>query len=191
MTMEFREDLPFLLNKMGLTNLGVEVGVLRGEFAAHILKYWKGKKLFCVDGWRHMTGLIDINNPDHNGHLDNMAKAFMAVYGFQGRATLLRELSLEAAQLFPNEAVDFVYLDAAHNYDNVRKDLRAWYPKIVRGGILCGHDYLDSKIEPGSDTAGFTEFGVKQAVDEFAKEHNFEVNVTQEELFPTWWITLP
>lgn len=187
MSMKVREDLPSFLNEMALTGIGVEVGVLRGDFAWHILKQWNGRKLYCVDAWRHISGNIDINNPDHNGQLDNMARAFMNLYEFGDRVTLIREMSSQAADLFQENSLDFVYLDAAHDYENVKNDLMCWVSKVKAGGILCGHDYINS---PKSEN-GHSEFGVKQAVDEMAKDYGWEVNVTEETDYPTWWIRIP
>ena len=36
-----------------------------------------------------------------------------------------------------------VYLDACHTYDCVTKDLQAWFPKVKKGGVMAGHDYLN------------------------------------------------
>lgn len=182
--LDHREDLPFLFNELGLTGKGVEVGVLRGEFSRHILQYWKGQKLYCIDAWRHLDGVIDINNPDHNGHLNNLAEAFKALYGLQNRATLIRELSGEAADLFPNKSLDFVYIDAAHDFKNVCQDLQTWAPKVKPGGILAGHDYLNGTFDCGV-------FAVKQAVDEWAKEHAVQVHKTLWDAdFPSWVVQL-
>lgn len=185
--MQIREDLPFMLNNLKLLGEGVEIGVLRGEFSAHILRYWKGRKLYSVDAWRHISGNVDVNNPDHNGQLDNMAKAFMALYGYQDRNVMIRELSTDAAKLFGNRSLSFVYLDAAHDYENVMKDLEAWHSKVAWGGIFCGHDYLDSSVEEN----GHTEFGVKRAVDEFAAKYGYTVQCTPEDMYPTWFIQMP
>jgi hypothetical protein len=184
--MKIREDLPFFLNHKKLTGLGLELGVLRGEFSDHILRYWNGKKLYLVDAWRHISGNVDLNNPDHNGNLDNMAKTYMSVYGYFSKATIIRELSAEASELFKDESLDFIYIDAAHDYENVKADLNIWHPKIKKGGIFSGHDYIDS---PASKN-GHSEFGVKKAVDEFAKLHSLKVNSTEETDFPSWWIEL-
>jgi hypothetical protein len=181
--MEFREDLPYLLNRKRLLGVGVEVGVLRGDFSAHILKFWEGRKLYLVDAWRHLPGVVDINNPDHNGHLDNMAKAFMKIYEYDHRATIIRDTSVAASCLFPDKSLDFVYIDAGHSYEDAMRDLIAWYPKVSPAGVFCGHDYLDSKYADN----GIAEFGVKRAVDEFAGKHSRTVCSTPENNYPTWW----
>lgn len=185
--MEFREDLPYLLNQRGLKGMGVEVGSLRGDFAEHILKYWEGKRLYLVDAWRHISGLVDVNNPDHNGHLDNFARTFMKVYGHMERCVIIRDLSVTAAELFRDKQLDFVYLDAGHDFQSVKEDLEAWYPKVRSGGILAGHDYLDSSKREN----GHTDFQVKSAVDAFAATNSLKVDSTPEENYPTWWIDIP
>jgi predicted O-methyltransferase YrrM len=55
--------------------------------------------------------------------------------------------SKEASEDFPNESVDFCYIDANHNYNDVKEDISLWYPKIKKGGILAGHDW-DAPGEP-------------------------------------------
>ncbi len=45
----------------------------------------------------------------------------------------------EAAKLFDH--VSYVFLDADHSYDGVLRDLNAWWPKVVNGGYIGGHDW--------------------------------------------------
>ncbi len=72
-----------------------------------------------------------------------------------GVAVPMAAKSVRAAHLFPPESVDFVFLDAAHDYANVAADLAAWWPRIKPGGVLAGHDYVPFWS------------GVMAAVDEF------------------------
>jgi predicted O-methyltransferase YrrM len=42
----------------------------------------------------------------------------------------------------PDESLDFIFIDAAHTYADTVELLRAFLPKVKRGGILAGHDHL-------------------------------------------------
>lgn len=178
--------------------LGAEVGVFRGELSQRLLSLWGGK-LYLIDGWRHIPGLVDVGNPDHNGHLDNMAQAFMRVYDFGDRACMIRDLSVNASKMFQDESLDFVYIDAGHDKKSVNEDLNAWYPKIKKGGMLIGDDYYDAlfhfKDVPNSNTL----VEVKSTVDDFAKNIGKELHISdtthpdlvgkpEEKLLKQWWI---
>lgn len=186
-SVRFRDDLPFLWNRMGLTGNGAEIGVQAGVFSQHILDTWKGQKLYLIDSWRHFSGgYVDIANGDHNVQLNNMAKCFMSLYGQGSRAVLIRELSVDAAAIFHDGFFDWVFIDADHSYEAVKNDLSAWESKVKKGGIFCGHDYLNSTKEEN----GHSEFGVKRAVDEWAEKRGLTVHTTSEEIFPFWWCQL-
>lgn len=60
----------------------------------------------------------------------------------------------EAAAHVEDGWADFVFIDAAHSYEAVRRDIRDWEPKVRKGGWLGGHDYH------------FSHPGVVKAVDE-------------------------
>ena len=92
---------------------------------------------------------------------------------FPGRAAVHRMLSVEAAATLADSSLDYVYIDARHDYSGVMEDLRAWYPKLRAGGLLAGHDFIpdtgpDHVIKEG-------DFGVQRAVAEFAREVGREV----------------
>ena len=55
-----------------------------------------------------------------------------------------RNFSTTCAPLYPDGSFDFVYVDARHDYASAMEDIRAWWPKVRRGGILAGHDYVDA-----------------------------------------------
>ena len=85
----------------------------------------------------------------------------------------------EAASLFENGSLDFVFLDADHSFESVWQDLRVWYPKIRIGGILAGHDFLDGELPEGN-------LGVESAVSMFQQIHQFELSTTNDPPWRSW-----
>lgn len=53
----------------------------------------------------------------------------------------IKALSHEAANLFEDNSVDVLFVDAGHSYESVKKDIISWLWKIKKGGIISGHDY--------------------------------------------------
>ena len=135
----------------------VEVGCWKGKssafLATEIANSIKNIDLYCVDTWE---GSIEHQNrPD----LKHLYKTFMTnMNPLKEYFIPLKTPSLEAAELFDNESLDFVFIDASHEYEDVKNDIRAWLPKIKPGGVLAGHDYY---------VDGHDYFpGVKKAVNE-------------------------
>ncbi|CAD7943110.1 unnamed protein product [Amoebophrya sp. A25] len=62
--------------------------------------------------------------------------------GFYGnRARLIEKQSRDAVDQFEDESVDLVFIDADHRYDSTLEDIRLWYPKVRKGGVVGGHDF--------------------------------------------------
>lgn len=181
-----RNDIPEFLNEEGLTGYGAEIGVFRAEFSKHFLEKWNGKKLYLIDAWRHFEGVVDISNHHEKGQEENLIATFKSISPYGNKVSLIRDLSTEAARIFPDGYFDFIYFDACHLYQEVIKDLRAWYPKIKTGGYLMGHDYLDGKmIQEGLHS---TVFEVKSAVNSFALMNNLKVQIISDGFYPSWYM---
>lgn len=198
---DHRDKLPELLNMLGLTNKGVEVGTFKGGYSKTILSKWPGK-LYMVDVWRSLSEDEYDDYSNNKVHVDAYAEAMESISGYEDRAFMLRMKSIHAADLFEDSSLDFVYIDANHKYEFVKEDIEFWYPKVKPGGLLLGHDYLPNDMysdgrkdlpiyvfstdNPGESTyVGM--FGVNTAVTEFSEKTGYEVNKT-DEWFGTWWI---
>ena len=53
--------------------------------------------------------------------------------------------SVTASRLFADASIDWVHLDARHDYASVKADIEAWLPRVKRGGWLSGDDYDELK----------------------------------------------
>jgi hypothetical protein len=180
-----RADLPQLLNRRGLVGCGVEVGVKAGAFSELVLEVWKGRHLISVDPWAEDDDrYVNMDNVSQGEHDELHAQTLRRLARFGERSSVWRMTGEEAAQALPHHALDFVYLDARHDYASVRDDLAAWFGKVRPGGILAGHDYIDGVYVNG-------EFGVRSAVDEFFAGRSLPVWATFNEApWNTWYVVV-
>jgi hypothetical protein len=65
--------------------------------------------------------------------------------GYGDAITLIIADSVTASRLFGDASVDWVHLDARHDYASVKADIQAWLPKVKPGGWLSGDDYDEVK----------------------------------------------
>lgn len=65
--------------------------------------------------------------------------------GYNDMISLIVSDSETAAAFFADGSLDWVHLDARHDYESVKADIIAWLPKVKKGGWLSGDDYDDSK----------------------------------------------
>lgn len=124
----------------------VEVGVWKGKSASYmcveIANSNKNIEFYCVDNWK---GSIEhLGNPELPKLYEIFTKNMEPV---KDHYTPVKMNSLEAVNLFPNESLDFVFIDASHEYEDVKEDIKAWLPKVKIGGILAGHDYHHQPIK--------------------------------------------
>jgi len=76
------------------------------------------------------------------GTLARMAIEHLSRAGlYPERVQLVASDSVRAAGLFADESVWMVMLDGAHDYESVKADIAAWWPKVAPGGVLCGDDH--------------------------------------------------
>ena len=65
--------------------------------------------------------------------------------GLGDTITLIISDSVSASRLFAAASLEWVHLDARHDYTSVKADIEAWLPKVKPGGWLSGDDYDEEK----------------------------------------------
>jgi predicted O-methyltransferase YrrM len=120
----------------------VEVGSWKGKSTAFLLvEAWNKSpkiEIYAVDTW--------LGSEEHAGEecIKNgtLYEEFLAnVKTVRRQLVPLRMTSLKGANFFPDQSLDSVFIDAAHDYENVKADILAWLPKVKKGGLIGGHDY--------------------------------------------------
>jgi hypothetical protein len=192
-----REDFPIIFNKLHY-NLGIELGSFQGKFANHILTNWNGK-LICVDLFdRHDN--TDLHNP-HGFYLKCDINTVLPTFNhnlknFTNRLLTIQSDTKNAAQFFPDNYFDFIYIDAEHSYNSVINDMSHWYPKLKSKGLFAGHDFLaefnyslenNEIYQPHNKSEYVGTFGVNTAVTKFANQHNVQFYTTNEPYWKSWF----
>jgi len=119
----------------------VEVGVWKGHsisFLADLLRSRPSVQIFAVDLFEDKIW------PEHQQEIALLPQIFNANLERTKTRHLIvdiKSLSHKAAERFADGSVDFVFIDADHEYPSVQADIRAWLPKVRPNGILAGHDY--------------------------------------------------
>ena len=140
----------------------VEVGSWKGRsssfMAVEIINSKKNINFDCIDTWEGSIEHFEDNKPwvtEFQKDKDFLYSTFLKnTQSVSDVINPIRKRSHDAAISYKNRSLDFIFLDASHEYKDVLLDLQLFYPKLKRGGIIAGHDY-----------ANFD--GVWNAVDEF------------------------
>jgi predicted O-methyltransferase YrrM len=127
----------------------VEIGVGHGGYSYYILKNSDVERLYSVDPW---DGSAEFRPGSYEETVKSLAE-------FGERSVIMKEVSGEAVNKIADDSIDFIYIDGDHSEAAVENDLRVWYPKMKKDGIISGHDIQLS--------------GVEAAVKKFCEEKKF------------------
>ena len=142
-------DRPSTIVEIGLwlgrstAYLGVEIVNAQKPISILAIDHFKGQAE--ITGWR--AALVPESEALFRQNIKPVAKAL------GDRFRLVVSDSVAAAAGVPDDSVDVVWLDGAHDYDGVRRDIEAWWPKVRAGGFIGGDDFVKC-------------IGVKEAVSE-------------------------
>ena len=142
----------------------IEIGCWEGKSASHIANTCYPEVLVCNDTWlgnvaeSEMTGIIHpteqiLRERDvFSCFINNMNSLT------KGNYTVVKKDCIEWLKTY-KEPRKFIHIDASHEYNSVYKTIQLALPRMVKGGIMCGDDFLTANIDRG-DLGG----GVGRAV---------------------------
>lgn len=136
-----------------------EVGVFKAQFSDILLEVLRPAQMFLIDTFEINDYIAGEFTADQ--HFDHIQKK----YAHAANVFLLQNLSWEGLDLLPDDSLDYIYIDADHTYEGVKKDIDVAYQKIRNGGIIQFNDY--TTYSPCEQM----EYGVLAAVNEFIESH--------------------
>ena len=177
MEIKFRKDLGQLLDHFNLPRIVCEEGCAEGLFSKQICE-WGLDEFWMIDNWSRIPGQPGDGNFPEDWHLKNYEEAMERTAKYSPR--VLRGLTKYMIPHLPDNHFGMIYIDAAHDYDNVASDLVMSIRKVIPGGVIAGHDYL-----------GYP--SVHNAVNDFCKNCGYEINVVPDEepAMASFWFRKP
>ena len=128
----------------------LEIGSYRGRSSnaiGHAI-YKSNKELYCLDIWKDYNvskeSALRCDSNTHNieptdfGVLKDFLKN---TNWFSDNLRILKGSTSMFKDLLPNNFFDLIFIDGAHDYDNVYFDIKQALVSLKAGSILCGHDY--------------------------------------------------
>jgi hypothetical protein len=171
-----RQELYCEFKKYGV---GAEVGVCRGHNAMSLYQIAKPNKFYLCDIWidgenvpRHLDPSIWRDNNQaivERVFEDEISTGVVEIHKDYGESFLAT---------LPDNSLDWVYLDANHNYQPVSVELKLAIQKVKAGGFIAGHDYCTQPVA--------WKTGVIRAVNEEIQHGNILMEALTTESYPSF-----
>ena len=157
-----------ITNKLELHNqlsalgyeVGVEVGSYRGYGAESLAKESRLKTIWTIDHWKHPRKSDLSNYEDYISCINRLFK-----YG--QRCIPLRMEAREAANIFADSSLCYVFIDAGIEYEEYLSITESWWPKVKKSGMIAGRlfdwvvDASGQMIQTDSSLEAMTQFSEK------------------------------
>ena len=136
--------LESIINENNWTS-GVEIGVFKGPTFKHLIENCPNLTLTGIDvftpDWLWRARKTKTTEDLHKIKAVRWYKDLVKfTEQYPDRAIIWRDFSNKAHTRIEDETLDFVFIDASHDYDSVNEDIKMWKPKVRKGGLVAGHD---------------------------------------------------
>lgn len=130
----------------------IEVGTWKGESALHMAKACRDNgiaaSIICVDTWlgsaeHWLTWPHELRLKNGGPTLYHQFLANVLFRDAQSMIVPFQTTSGTAAEVLTAKGIkaDLIYIDADHRETAVFNDMQSYYPLLLPGGVLFGHDY--------------------------------------------------
>jgi predicted O-methyltransferase YrrM len=160
----YEEFYQFVISQLPENSKMIEVGSWLGRsisyFAVESKIQNKNIDCYCVDIWEPYSEITNHSVFENGGAYQTFLSNTNKV---KDMITPIKGESINISKDFDDSYFDFIFIDAAHDYDNVYNDIKHWLPKLKSNSIIGGHDYYNTNE-------------VAMAVNDFFGVSNIKVN---------------
>ena len=170
-----RDKMASCLNILG-ARIGAEIGVCYGTYSETLCKNIPGLKLYGIEFGEPYRGYGDMRAWSTFNKFKEESRIRLAPYDF----SLVKKKSMDAVKDFEDNSLDFVYIDANHEYSFVFEDIIEWTKKVKSGGVVYGHDYDSYNVRTLIDGRTIRrgpmrkDWRVKEAIHDYTEQNNIK-----------------
>ena len=167
--------ISFVKNVLPQNGIGAELGVMKGHFSPILLKYSNATKLHLLDPWYFLAGAWPWakGNKSTVDALINILKKFKKEIENSQVVVHVGD-DLKTLHQFPDNYLDWVYIDSSHAYEHTKQELEILSRKVKFNGIISGDDW---RPDPEHK-----HHGVYKAVNEFVSASEYKIIYTDSNL---------
>jgi len=147
------------------------VGVGLGAFSEFLLAELRPTRCVAIDAFGlhespEVWGNSSASTFGDRSHIQYYAERLAA---YKDSLVIEQGLSWEVLARYPDESFDLIYIDAAHDFESVRRDADIAVQKVRSEGILVFNDY--TLVDPVNGES----YGVVQVVNDLVVRHGWHV----------------
>lgn len=154
-------------------SVGAEIGVFRGHFSAVLCEVLRPKRLYLVDPWTKLGETFGWGaDSDYTG-FGKLTTAY-ALNDTRSRIGGFSDIDIRIVEDFCDaflpqlpEKLDWVYLDASHEYQSTLTELQLIDKVLKPHGVILGDDWEHVRHKK--------DHGVFRAIHEFIRSHRYEI----------------
>ena len=153
--------------------VGAEIGVFRGHFSEPLGRILQPRVLYLVDPWTKLGETFGWGEDSAYTGYGKLTTRY-AYLDTLRRVRDLKDVEVRAIEAYAGEFIarleeqlDWVYLDASHDYQSTLNELKMIDDVLVQDGVILGDDWQPAR--------NHIHHGVFRAVHEFIRTRRYEI----------------
>jgi len=118
----------------------IEIGSFVGESTVMFAQSFG--TVIAIDPF--LEGYDEGDTTSYQFDFDNVYQTYLDRTTIYPNIKTIVDTSDNAVKELDGETYDFIYIDGIHTYEQVKKDIQNYLPLVKKGGVIGGHDYVNS-----------------------------------------------
>lgn len=149
----------------------VEIGVRFGYNAENVLNNYDINTIYLIDPYCELPYLTHLFSTEKVKEYKR--DAHHRLHDYTNKCVWLEDFSQNVCDEIKNDSIDILYIDGDHSYEAVLQDLKLYYDKVKKGGLIIGDDY--------------NEEGVRTAIEKFSQMKKITYHTSHNDDTDKFW----